>query len=127
MVIKKLTNFNDARGDLIPIEFEDLPFVPKRIFIVKNVPVRTIRGEHAHHKNQQYLICLKGKIEVVLHNGFKETSKIIKEGESVLIKNLIWDYQKFMTKDSILLVLCSIPYSIKDYIFNFEKFKRIVL
>jgi hypothetical protein len=76
--------------------------------------------------NRQYLICLQGKIEVVQHDGKNETSEILNENEAVLIRNLVWDYQKFLTIDVVLLVLCSIPYAIGDYIFDFEEFKRII-
>jgi len=31
----------EDRGALLPIEFDGLPFRPKRVFVVKNVPINT--------------------------------------------------------------------------------------
>jgi len=43
-----------------------------------------------------------------------------------LVNNMIWDYQKFMTGDDVLLVLCSTPFDKTDYIDDKEKFTKIV-
>jgi hypothetical protein len=126
MNITKLRTFKDDRGDLIPIEFKNLLFIPQRIFIVENVPKGLRRGEHAHFKTWQQLICLKGRITVGLHNGTVQEEETINEGESVLIKEMIWDYQEFLTGQDVLLVLCSTPYDEKDYITDFSEFKRIL-
>ena len=45
----------------------------------------------------------------------------------LLIDNLIWDSQKFLTESTELLVLCSTEYDIGDYIMDFDKFKKIKL
>ena len=46
--VKKI-NFKfvkDPRGDLIEVEFlRDIPFIPKRVFLVKDVPTEKVRGE----------------------------------------------------------------------------------
>jgi dTDP-4-dehydrorhamnose 3,5-epimerase-like enzyme len=117
--------FKDSRGSLIPIELNKIPFNPKRIFIVQNVPINTIRGNHAHYTTIQYLFCISGLIEVILNDGNIEKTFKIKEGEGVLIDNLIWDSQKFLTENSSILVLCSTEYDINDYIFDFNEFKKI--
>ena len=58
--IQKIKSFTDERGNLLPIEFSQLDFDPKRIFVVNDVPVGDVRGNHAHYKTKQYLICTKG-------------------------------------------------------------------
>jgi dTDP-4-dehydrorhamnose 3,5-epimerase-like enzyme len=126
MQIIKLKTFNDQRGDLTPIEFRDLMFSPHRIFVVRNVPKGIRRGEHAHFRTWQHLMCLKGQINVGLHNGVTQEEAIINEGESVLIKNLIWDYQDFLTGQDVLLVMCSTEYDKMDYITDFDQFLKIV-
>jgi len=125
MNITKLPAFSDVRGDLVPLEFKNLFFIPQRIFIVKNVPEGTCRGGHAHYNTKQLLICLKGKIKVVLHNGIEEYVSYITENESVLIDSMIWDYQEFSSLQDVLLVLCSTSFDKKDYIVDFEEFKKI--
>jgi len=123
--IKKLNIFSDERGDLIPLEFDKVPFVPKRIFTVSNVPKNSIRGNHSHFETVQMLICVSGEIEVILHNGINEEIRKIKKGEYVLVDNMIWDSQKFLSNDSILLVICSTDYNIDDYILDFDEFLSI--
>lgn len=125
MEIKKLNAFYDKRGDLTPLEFSDLPFTPQRLFIVKNVEKNIKRGEHAHHKTRQYLICLKGIIKVVTHDGRAYDEAILSEGYTTLIEAYHWDYQEFLTGNDTLLVICSTPYDKKDYILNFDQFLKI--
>ena len=125
MEINKLPNFSDKRGDLIPLEFSLLPFFPRRLFIVKNVKKGIKRGEHAHHKTRQFLVCVKGEVKVVTHNGVAFNETTIKEGQTTLIEPYHWDWQEFLTGDDILLVVCSTPYNETDYIFNFDLFLKI--
>lgn len=125
MEIKKLHSFYDWRGDLTPLEFSDLPFTPKRLFIVKNVEKGIKRGEHAHYETRQFLICLKGEIKVVTHDGKAFDEGILYEGHTTLIEPFHWDYQEFLTGNDILLVVCSTPFDLKDYILDFDQFKEI--
>lgn len=120
-----LKSYDDNRGSLVPIYFNDISFTPKRIFIVKNCPINTIRGNHAHFETQQLLICIKGKIEVMIDNGIDKKITIINENESILINNLIWDSQKFLTDNDILMVICSTEYNKNDYIFDYSEFLKI--
>lgn len=126
MEIKQVHSFFDRRGDLTPLEFSDLPFTPQRLFIVKNCEKGIKRGEHAHHKTKQFLICLKGEIKVVTHDGIRYDEGILKEGYSTLIETYQWDYQEFLTGNDILIVVCSTPFDLKDYILDFNTFKEIM-
>ena len=51
--------------------------------------------------------------------------KILEKNEGVLVPELIWDSQKFLTKKSQLVVFCSTNYDHDDYIFDFNKFIKI--
>lgn len=127
MRTKKHHFFHDEKGTLVPIEFSTLPFVPQRIFYVYNVPEGMVRGNHAHYKTQQFLICLKGEIVVTLNDGIHDTEIFeLQEGHSCFVDKMIWDSQIFMTGKDVLLVLSSTPYDKDDYIFNYFDFKNIV-
>lgn len=121
-----LKNIEDPDGSLIPIEFKDLPFIPKRIFIVSNVPKNAERGQHAHFETQQILICLKGKILVKLYNGKSLDEFHLNEKEGIFVDKMIWDSQVFLTGDDILLSICSTNYDKKDYIENMKEFEEII-
>jgi dTDP-4-dehydrorhamnose 3,5-epimerase-like enzyme len=123
--INKLSIFSDLRGDLIPVDFSHFPFKPQRVFTVSNVPKNTIRGNHSHFETIQILICVSGTIEVILHDGISEKITTIRKGEFVLVDKLIWDSQKFLSEDSVLLVICSTEYDKNDYILDFDEFLKI--
>ena len=122
----QLKGFDEERGSLLPLEFKNIRFTPKRIFVVNNVPVGEIRGNHSHHMTQQYLICINGKVKVFLDDtNTKEVIKLEKN-EAVLIPPLVWDSQQFLTHDAAILVICSTEYNIDDYIMDYNLFLNIV-
>lgn len=116
--MQDLYKYEDERGILVPIDVTDLPFIPKRFFYVYNVPKDTWRGGHAHYETQQILICICGQILVKLESNDKDEEFILEEGQTCFIDKMIWDSQKFLTENSILLVLCSTKYDKSDYIYN---------
>jgi mannose-6-phosphate isomerase class I len=121
----KLKIFNDDRGGyLIPFEFTDLPFLPKRIFTVAEVPKNGLRGEHAHYETQQILICIKGEIMVYLDYGYKYEEVLLKKGDNIFIDKMVWDSQRFLTGDDFMVVISSTNYDINDYILNKEEFYK---
>lgn len=122
--VDQIKDFNDKRGSLCAVEFSNFPFVPKRMFYVTDVPKAVERGFHSHYKCKQYLICIQGQIEVTLNDGTGNVSFILNPNEAVLVENLIWDSQRFLTGNDILLVLASQRYIKKDYITDFEEFKK---
>jgi dTDP-4-dehydrorhamnose 3,5-epimerase-like enzyme len=116
----------DCRGDLTPIEFSGVPFIPKRVFVVKNVPKNVTRGGHAHFETMQVVICIQGEIEVVLDDGTSKRREVLTEGQSCFIDSLVWDEQVFLTGNDILLVLCSTSYDKEDYITDYLTFQTIL-
>jgi len=124
-MITSLQCFKDSRGSLFPLEFKDLTFEPKRCFIVDGTPKGTRRGDHAHFNTEQYLICLKGEIDVGIINEYGETVTTIKSMEGILIPKMSWDYQIFKTGDDMLLVLASTEFDRKDYINDLNYFKKV--
>lgn len=125
MNVKKLKIHDGDLGSLIPIELIDIDMEVKRIFFVKDVPVNTIRGNHAHYKTKQILCCINGQIEIILFDGVKKESQIINKYEYVYVDNLIWDSQRFITEDTVLFVMASTNFDLKDYIFDKDEFIKI--
>jgi len=122
MYKQSLENFSDNRGDLRPLDFDRLPFLPKRLFIVSNVPKGETRGCHAHFKTRQFLICLKGEVEAILDDGKTKSSITLTPAEGVYVPELVWDSQIFKTDNDILLVLASTHYDKSDYIDCYSTF-----
>ena len=117
--------FHDPDGVLVPIEFNNISFTPSRIFYVTDVPMLSERGNHAHKNNEQYLVCLKGKILVKLHNGYDNKEVFLEENESIFVDKMVWDSQIFLTGEDVMLAICSDPYDKADYIEDFDEFVRL--
>jgi hypothetical protein len=124
-MLTNLKIIKDNDGTLVPIEFSDLPFDPKRIFYVSDVPKGEERGCHAHFETRQLLICLQGVILVKLHDGKELRDFKLYPNESVLVEKMIWDSQVFKTGRDVLLSICSTNYDPSDYIEDFKEFLRI--
>jgi len=126
MIIKQKTFTDHRGGNLIPIEFHSVKFAPKRIFTVNDVPAGSIRGEHAHYQTEQLLICVQGSILVGLDDGSEIKETILNPGDSIYVDKMIWDYQKFLTGNDILVVLSSTNYDPSDYINDLNTFYKII-
>ena len=117
--------FKDSDGVLVPIEFDHLPFEPKRIFYVLDVPKGEERGMHAHYNTQQIITCLRGEILVKLHDGSTLQEYRLYPDEWIFVDRFIWDSQIFLTGNDILMSICSTKYNKLDYIEDFTKFIQI--
>lgn len=114
----------DIRGTLSVAEYEkQIPFVPKRCFWVFDVPSREVRGEHAHKTLHQYLICLKGSVNVLIDDGKTRKDVVLDEPNLGLhIPPLVWGVQYKYSQDALLLVLASDAYDDNDYFRDYDEF-----
>ena len=122
--LSSLPIVEDLRGALSFGEIgNQLPFTPKRYFIVFDVPSREVRGEHAHRKLHQFLVCIKGRCSVVVDNG-RNRDEIVLNGPQIglHIPPMIWATQYKYSPDAVLLVLASDVYDAADYIRNYDEF-----
>lgn len=124
----RLKSVQDMRGDLSVGEFfKDVPFSPKRYFLVFNVPSEKTRGEHAHHKCHQFLICVKGSCAVVVDDGHSRCEIFLDSPSIGLhLPPMTWGIQYKYSSDAVLLVFASHLYDADDYIRNYAKFIEIV-
>lgn len=120
----KLPIVEDLRGGLTFAEVCGmLPFIPRRYFLVFNVPGKDIRGEHAHKECHQYLTCVKGECSVVVDNGEYRVEVLLnKPNLGLYIPPLIWATQYKYSEDAVLLVLASEVYEAEDYIRDYDDF-----
>ncbi len=123
--LQRFEEFSDLRGSLTAGESpgEAVPFVPKRWFMVYDVPSREVRGEHAHRKCHQFLICVAGQVTVAVDDG-RDRNEVVLEDRTlgVYIPPMIWGSQFRYESDSVLLVLASDPYDPDDYIREYDAF-----
>jgi UDP-2-acetamido-3-amino-2,3-dideoxy-glucuronate N-acetyltransferase len=122
--VYELPNIHDLRGSLSVTEFgKDLPFTPTRCFWVFGVQSREVRGEHAHKRCHQFLVCVSGQLVVMLDDGVSRTEVALESPSVGLhIPPGVWATEYKYSKDSVLIVLASHPYDSDDYIRDYDKF-----
>lgn len=106
----------DQRGTLLPLEFSELPFVPKRAFVTRVSEAGVQRGGHAHKRCRQILVCLAGVIEIEVTHAGETASVRLETDQALLIEPRVWSRQTFAGADARLLALVSEPYDPADYL-----------
>lgn len=120
----ELKKYSRADGALTVVESNrDVPFDCKRIFYVTTVPQNSMRGEHGHKEVAQFLIAVNGQIEVEVEDGIEKKQFILSHpSQGLFIPPGIWGREKYMSENTILLVLCDDYYSESDYIRDYQQF-----
>jgi UDP-2-acetamido-3-amino-2,3-dideoxy-glucuronate N-acetyltransferase len=123
-----LTLATDMRGSLSAIEFaSQCPFTPKRLFLVHNVPSKSVRGEHAHRECHQFLVAVAGTISISIDSGTERETVVLSSPSSGLyIPPMTWGSQFHFSSDAVLLVLASHEYDDADYIRDYETFRKLI-
>ncbi|MEQ9394751.1 sugar 3,4-ketoisomerase [Haliea sp.] len=107
-----LRRCSDERGLLLPLDWESLPFTPRRIFTVSGVPAGTVRGGHGHRTCAQLLVAIAGEIEVQLaHGGERRRVVLTPDSPALLVRAGVWFSQTYLSEGAVLLVLASEPYN----------------
>jgi UDP-2-acetamido-3-amino-2,3-dideoxy-glucuronate N-acetyltransferase len=124
VTLHRLPTFKDMRGSLSVGEFErEIPFIPRRYFIVFDVPNSRVRGEHAHRSCHQFIVCIKGSFVFVADDG-RNREEFLLGGPSVgiYIPPLVWGVQYKHSLDSVNMVFASDYYDPGDYIRDYDEF-----
>ena len=124
----ELPLIEDLRGKLSFGEIEQhLPFIPKRYFLVFDVPSQEVRGEHAHRALHQFLVCVKGSLSVVLDDGqLRDEIRLDSPTLGLHIPPNVWGTQYKYSSDAVLMVLTSDIYCADDYIRDYGEFINTV-
>lgn len=119
---------SDSRGALTVGEFEQqVPFTPKRYFIVYDNFNDQVRGEHAHKECQQFLICVKGTCHVLIEDGYHRDVVVLNSPSlGLYMKPMVWSSQYRFSPDAVLLVFASEFYDPADYIRSHEEYLSLV-
>ena len=113
--IIEFTLLSDNRGNVLPFEFRNLPFVPQRFFTTSAVAANTVRGKHGHYECHQLLFSLFGNIAVYIKAPeFEKTVLLQPNGKALYIPPKHWASQTFVKGDEILGCLASHSYDVGD-------------
>lgn len=123
-----LPTITDSRGSLSFGEYGDhIPFLPKRYFVVFEVPAGEVRGAHAHRTTEQFLVCVKGSVSIVVDDG-RHSEEVLLDNPAagLYIPPNIWATQQDYSPDAVLLVLSSDAYDPEEYIRNYDEFRNAI-
>jgi dTDP-4-dehydrorhamnose 3,5-epimerase-like enzyme len=122
----EIVNYSQKKldsGDLGVLEFQNLPFEPKRIYWLTKVISNQSRGNHAHKTLRQYFIVMQGKVEIELSNGNNSvTHTLSDDGQGLLISPGLWRNLRNFSNNAVVLVVCDQRYNEDDYIRDFETY-----
>jgi dTDP-4-dehydrorhamnose 3,5-epimerase-like enzyme len=103
-----------------------IPFPVRRAFLVRADADGVKRGEHAHRRLHQFLICVAGEVEVLVDNGSEKQRHLLNSMERGLhVPPFVWAEQFYRRKGTVLLVLCDAPYDESDYVRDYGDFIRM--
>ncbi len=127
VTIHRMPRVQDLRGYLTFGEAgRGVPFAVKRYFLVFGVSSKEIRGEHAHHKLEQFLICAHGQCHVVADDGSARQEFVLDDPSiGIYLPPMVWGIQYKYSEDAVLLVLASDVYDASDYIRDYSEFLRL--
>ncbi|MEJ0068896.1 MAG: FdtA/QdtA family cupin domain-containing protein [Pseudomonadota bacterium] len=112
---------------LVVLEAErSVPFPIRRVFTVHARRAGLIGGRHAHRICQQLLVCVHGACEVTCAAELDERRvfRLDQPDQALLIPASIWGEQRYLTADTVLMVLCDQLYDASDYLRDPEAYQR---
>ncbi len=103
-----------------------VPFDIQRVHWIYDVPGGETRGGHAYKTNQEFIIALSGSFAIAIDNGKeKKIYTLNRSYYGLYIPAGIWRTLENFSTNSLALVISSTPFSIDDYIYDFECFKSL--
>jgi hypothetical protein len=123
----RLHAIEEARGLLTVGEAaRELPFVPRRYFVISGVPDENVRGEHAHLALDQFLVCLAGSVVAEVDDGRARATIVLDTPRVGLhVGPMVWGAQHHYSRDAVLLVLASREYDAADYVREYARFLEL--
>ena len=121
-----LQHFDDKDGVLtIGESNKSVPFNIKRIYYINKLGKSKVRGKHAHKKLEQIIFCINGSFRLDLDDGKKKQSvKMSDPYLGIRLGPMLWHEMTDFSKDCVILVLANNFYNEKDYIRDYDEFKK---
>lgn len=121
---RTLKRVQEPRGELVIGEVGDqLPFPPIRFFTISGVPSHESRASHAHHRLEEFFVCLQGACSITLDDGVSRLDYRLDGPEQGLFKPaMYWVVLHSFTPDALVLVLASDIWRKEDHITDYNEF-----
>jgi dTDP-4-dehydrorhamnose 3,5-epimerase-like enzyme len=122
----KLPQYVDADSDGLLVVTEAGEHVPfhqiQRMFTIV-APAGAKRGRHAHRLCSQFMLCVRGAVDIVCDDGRdRKTFSLDHPQLALFVPPGLWLEIDARQNESVLIVLCDRPYEEHDYIRNYAEF-----
>ncbi len=118
----------DDRGNLSFIENDThIPFEIERAYWIYDVPGGEVRGGHAYKELQEVIIALSGSFDVAIDDGKgrEQVYNLNRSYEGLYVPGMTWRQIRHFSTNSVALILASLPYKEKDYIYNYNEYIKV--
>jgi UDP-2-acetamido-3-amino-2,3-dideoxy-glucuronate N-acetyltransferase len=123
-----LPESTDARGSLAVASLGTvLTEVPRRVFMIYEVPADAQRGGHANRSVTEVIMAVSGSVEILIDNGVDQRSVTLDHPSIALrIPPMVWAVQRAFQPGTALVVVASGEYDRDEYITDYATFQKIV-
>ena len=119
----------DKRGNLSFIQnFDQTPFVIKRVYWIYDVPGGEIRGGHAYKELEEVIIALSGSFDVAVDDGsgHEQVYNLNRSYEGLYVPGMTWRQLRHFSTNAVALILASRKFEEDDYIYEYNTFHRYI-
>lgn len=118
--------FMEDNGALLVLEDSSLPFQLARVFAVR-AGAGSVRGQHAHRSDSQFLIAVTGSVHVTTHSRSGGIQNFLLDGwqQGLFLPPLVWAEQHYLSQENVLMVGCAAAFDPNDYIRDIIEFEHL--
>ena len=118
-----LKTIRDATGGLTPFEWDDLPFEPRRVFLLTDLVQGASRGGHAHHELEELIVAASGSFTVrTLDERGWHRWTLSRADQGLYVPPGVWRVLSGFSGNSVAMVLASTGYNPLDYVRSMDDF-----
>ena len=119
----ELPRFARADGAVVVAQAAaQVPFDIARMFTL-TAPLGSHRGDHAHRRCTQFIVCVHGAVDVSCDDGAnKRIFTLDRSNSAVLVPPTLWNTVIFKQDQSVVVVLCDRPFEEPDYLRTYPEF-----
>lgn len=122
--IIEIPSFTDSRGSLSVLEGSPLlPFEPRRMYFLYEIPANAHRGCHAHKTEREVIMAMAGSFKVAVNDGSSTREFELKNRDlGLYVPALVWRDLYDFSPGAVCAVVASNRYDPDDYYRIYEEF-----